>query len=201
MANAPIPVGEPPTIDIAFLRGVSVFNEVLTQVPEHAWDAASLCQGWTARDVVDHVVGTMTKGIAVLRGAPFQAGPSRLSNAASDPLVAWRAVMHPAREAVRTAELHREVDTPHGRRTIAEALAFPAADLAVHAWDVADATGQTLQLPRELLSHVVATCEQVPEHVLRGPDLFGPAQQAPADADNTTKLMAWLGRETTRTCS
>jgi hypothetical protein len=70
-----------------------------------------------------------------------------------------------------------------------------AADLAVDPWDVADATGQTLQRPRELLSHVVATGEQVPEHVLRGPDLFGPAQQAPADADNTTKLMAWLGQK------
>jgi uncharacterized protein (TIGR03086 family) len=174
---------------------------VLTHVPELAWDAASPCQGWTARDVVNHVVGTMTKGIAVLRGAAFQAGPSRPRGAASDPLAAWRAVVHPAREAMRTAELDREVDTPHGRRTVAEALAFPAADLAVHAWDVADATRQTLQLPRKLLAHVMATCEQVPKNVLRDPDLFGPVHQAPADADNTTKLMAWLGRTTTRTSS
>jgi len=49
------------------------------------------------------------------------------------------------------------------------------------------------------VNHVVATCEQVPEDALRSPDLFGPVQ--PADTDATTKLRAWLGRQTTRTSS
>lgn len=94
-----------------------------------------------------------------------------------------------------TARLDREVDTPGGRRTVAEGLMFPAADLAVHAWDVATAAGQALDLPPELRAHVLATCEQVPEHVLRSPGRFGPVREASADADETTRLMAWLGRD------
>jgi uncharacterized protein (TIGR03086 family) len=82
----------------------------------------------------------------------------------------------------------------HGRRTVAEALAFPTTDLVVHAWDVARATGQQLQLSDELLAYVVHTATRVPETVLRRPGLFGPPQPVAEDADETSRLMAWLGR-------
>ena len=66
----------------------------------------------------------------------------------------------------------------------------------MHAWDVAHSTNRPLTLPPEVLAHVVHTCEQVPEEVLRGPGLFGPARPVAEDADDTTRLMAWLGRDT-----
>lgn len=59
---------------------------------------------------------------------------------------------------------------------------------------------QRPQLPPELLAHVAATSQQVPEEVLRGPDRFGPARRAPPGADETTSLMAWLGRDTAPPC-
>ena len=79
-------------------------------------------------------------------------------DAADDPVDAMHAVSGPARDAVRSADLGQPTDAMHGRRTVAEALAFPIADLAVHAWDIAHATQQ---------------------------QLFGPAQAAPDDADDT----------------
>lgn len=186
-----------PPVDEAFLRGVSVFDDVLSRVPADEWDAPSPCEGWSARDVVGHVVGTMTKGLAVLTGAEYPSGPSEPGEQ-PDPVTRWPEVRDRLRETVPTAPLDQEADSPQGRRTVAEGLRFPAADLAVHAWDVGAATGQHVELPDELRAHVVATCEQVPEDVLRSPGRFGPERQAPAGADETTKLMAWLGREPLR---
>ncbi len=149
------------------------------------------------RDIAGHVMGTMIEIAAIVRHEPFSrdsAPPGR--EAGDDPVHAMNAVSGPARDAVRSADLGQPTDAMHGRRTVAEALAFPIADLAVHAWDIAHATRQRLQLPDILLAHVAHTCAQVPEEVLRGPGLFGPAQQASDDPDDTTRLMAWLGRNT-----
>ena len=184
---------EPPPVDAVFLRGVSFFDEVLSTIPADSWNAPSPCEGWSARDVVGHVVGTMTKGLAVLTGAEYQSGPSEPGEQ-SDPVTRWPEIRDRLRDAVRTAPLEREMDSPQGRRSVADGLRFPAADLAVHAWDVAAAAGRHVELPEELRAHVVATCQQVPEDVLRSPGRFGPARQAPTGADETTKLMAWLGR-------
>lgn len=169
----------------------------MARVPEQGWDNRSPCAGWTVRDVVRHVIGTMSEASAIVRGEPFSRDPSRPGNAAGeDPVAAVRAVSGPARQAVQTADLSQAAGTSGGGRTVAEALAFPTADLVVHAWDIAHATRQQLLLPDELLAHVAHTCEQVPEEKLRGPGLFGPAQTVDDDADDTTRLMAWLGRDT-----
>jgi len=184
----------PPAVDEAFLHGLSFFDEVLSRVPDDKWDAPSPCAGWSARDVVAHVVGTMTKGLAVLTGSEYPGGPSEPGDQ-PDPMAGWPDIRDRLREAVNNAPLDRELDSPQGRRTVADGLRFPAADLAVHAWDIGEAIGRRVQLPDDLRAHVVATCERVPEDVLRSPGRFGPERQAPADADETTKLMAWLGRE------
>lgn len=174
---------------------MDVFDATVVLVRLSAWENASPCAGWTARDVVGHVIGTVTKATTILGGGEFPPGPSLPGDVAgSDPVAAWRAASRPAREAARTADLSREIAMPRGRGTTAQALAFPTADLIIHAWDVAQATEQRIELPDELLAHVVATCEVVPEDTLRGPDLFAPAREAPDGADDTTLLMAWLGR-------
>lgn len=197
MSRAPVLVGTPLAVEVAFLQASDVFEMTLARVPERAWDNASPCADWTVRDVVGHVIGTMIEASAILRGEPFSRDDSRPGNAAGDdPVAALRAVSGPAREAVKTADLSQASDTPRGRRTVAEALAFPTADLVVHAWDIAHATRQHLLLPDDLLAHVVHTSEQVPEETLRGPGLFGPIQPVADDADDTTRLMAWLGRDT-----
>lgn len=196
MAHAPISVGPPPAIDAAFLQAMDVFGATAARVPAPAWGNASPCAGWTARDVAGHVVGTVTKAAAILGGEAFPPGPSRPEDGAGDdPVAAWRAASRPARESVGEADLSREIDMPRGRGTAAQALAFPTADLIVHAWDIAHAAGLELSLPAELLAHIVATCAPVPEETLRGPDLFGPAREAPDGADDTARLMAWLGRD------
>ncbi len=86
-------------------------------------------------------------------------------------------------------------------------MAFAADAGAFSAWGAEDigVAGVVVTLPKpaanpvpdELLAHMVHTAERVPEDVLRGPNSFGPAQSVADDADDTTKLMAWLGRETT----
>lgn len=198
MAEIPISVGDPPAVDVAFRHAADVFDAVVAQVPAHAWGNDSPCAGWVARDVVGHVIGTMGKASVVVRGGSYPTGPSTPGDAAGiDPVKTWRAAVRPVLEALRSSDMSQQVDSPHGTQSVGAALAFPVADLAVHAWDLARATAQPFALPDELLAHVASVSAGVPEERLRGPNLFDPARPVPEGADDTTALMAWLGREVT----
>jgi uncharacterized protein (TIGR03083 family) len=42
-----------------YTKALYRFDAVVQQVPRDAWDAASPCDGWCARDVVAHAAGVM----------------------------------------------------------------------------------------------------------------------------------------------
>ncbi|ANS78157.1 hypothetical protein SGUI_0761 [Serinicoccus hydrothermalis] len=192
MATAPITVGPAPAIDTAFVTACDLFERTLAAAPRSRWADPTPCAAWTVRDLVGHVVQTLVKIPALVRDEPFTREDEPVTG---DLVSALAAVAGPAREAMSEVDPTRTADTPWGRGTLAQALAFPVSDLAVHSWDLAHATGQRLQLPGELLAHVVAMCDGVPEEVLRGAAGFAAPVPVPADADDTTTLIAWLGRD------
>ncbi|MEU5974730.1 adenosylmethionine--8-amino-7-oxononanoate transaminase [Streptomyces sp. NPDC047315] len=195
----PVKTGAPPDIGTALADAVSMFDATLTGVQDGDWDTASPCSDWSTRDVVGHVIGTLCKVALIARGEPTQSAPSQPGDAAAgDAVKAWRDAAAAARTAVAEADPELQVDTPAGRQNLARALAFPVSDVVVHAWDIAAATGRPLQLPDSLLAHIVYTCAQVPEAALRGPGRIGEAQPSAPGADDTTRMMAWLGRDVER---
>lgn len=197
--SAPVRTGAPPDIVTALADAVNVFDATLTGVRGGAWDTVSPCSEWSTRDVVGHVIGTLGKVALIARGEPTQSAPSQPGAAAAgDPVKAWRDAAAAARTAVAAADPKLQVDTPAGRQDLARALAFPVSDVIVHAWDIAAATGRWLRLPDSLLAHVVHTCAQVPEAALRGPGRIGEARPSAPGADDTTRMMAWLGRDVER---
>ncbi|WP_223125358.1 adenosylmethionine--8-amino-7-oxononanoate transaminase [Streptomyces sp. TRM68367] len=197
--SAPVRTGAPPDIVTALADAVNVFDATLTGVQDGAWDTASPCSDWSTRDVVGHVIGTLGKVALIARGEPTQSAPSQPGEAAAgDPVKAWRDAAAAARTAVAEADPTLQVDTPAGRQNLARALAFPVSDIIVHAWDIAAATGRPLRLPDSLLAHIVHTCAQVPEAALRGPGRIGEARPSAPGADDTTRMMAWLGRDVER---
>lgn len=197
--SVPVSTGAPPDIVTALTDAVSVFDATLTGVQDSDWDAASPCSDWSSREIVGHVIGTLGKVALIARGEPTQAAPSQPGDAAGgNPVKAWRDAAAAARTAVAAADPELEVDTPAGRQDLARALAFPVSDVVVHAWDLAAATGRPLRLPDSLLAHVAHTCAQVPEVALRGPGRIGQPRPSAPGADDTTRMMAWLGRDVER---
>jgi len=69
---------------------------------------------------------------------------------AGDPGTWWAGLVRPASERVRAADLSRVVDSPMGRRTVAEGLRFPALDLFVHGWDLTRVVGADVEIPAGL---------------------------------------------------
>ena len=68
------------------------FATAVAAVPDDRWSSPSPCEGWTARDVVEHVCDTQALFLGFV-DEPAGEGPS----VADDPAGAWRAAAAPVR--------------------------------------------------------------------------------------------------------
>ncbi len=176
---------------------IDTVNEVLEEVPDNAWHRATPCADWDVLGVVGHITATMLNAGALLSGADAYDGASAGTTSEMTPdavLSAWTKATGTVADLLVTADLSQEVDSPRGPMPLAEALALPAADLSVHAWDIGAGIGIDVELPEDLLANVRRVGESLPPDQLRSPGLFGPEVPAPEGATETELLMAWLGR-------
>ena len=167
------------------------FAATVDAVPADRWASPSPCEDWTARDVVAHVVDThgMFEGMV---GRDLGDVPP----VADDPAAAFAA----AREVVSghlrdPAAAGATYESPMlGTTTFADMIdRFISFDLVVHRWDLGTAAGMDVTLPAD---EVVRAREDLAGmgDALRGPGAFGPEVDAPEDADEQTRLLAFLGR-------
>lgn len=170
----------------------AAMEERIAKVPDDRWESPAPCEGWSARDVVRHLVDTP----AMFFGLVNQPGPTGGPSVDEDPVGAFR---H-AREAVQRALDDPAVaDLPYegfmGASTFAKGIdQFLSADLVIHAWDLARATGQDERLDPEEVHGLFEAMLPLDE-MLRAPGAFGPKVEAPPDADEQTRLLCFLGRQ------
>lgn len=180
-----------------FLDGLDFFGDVVARMPPAAWDADSPCDGWTALDVLGHLTTSMNMGLALFAGEeptwPEVDRPADLID--GDPAAVYADVADRCRHAFEGADLDVEMDTPMGRRTVGDRLAFPAIDLYVHAWDVASSAGFDVEVPQTVIDFAHSYIDPFPAEVVRGDGgAFGPEVEVPADASPTDAFVAWTGR-------
>ncbi|WP_314174564.1 TIGR03086 family metal-binding protein [Streptomyces winkii] len=79
--------------------------------------------------------------------------------------------------------------------TAAALVRTGALEIAVHGWDIAQATGLPRPVPAALATALMRTARHlVPSPAARGP-LFGPPLTVCAEADPSDRLVAFLGRD------
>lgn len=154
------------------------------------WDTPSPCEGWTARDVVAHVVDSQRRMVASLDGTePESMGPDE------DPKEAWRSSYAALKDRLADpANLEKQVAGPMGPMPVELVLGRMAAtDVLVHTWDLARATGQDETLDQDAVQHAFDGLRPM-DAMIRRPGVFGPAVAAPEGSDVQTEFLSFLGR-------
>ncbi|TDQ50752.1 TIGR03086 family metal-binding protein [Actinorugispora endophytica] len=166
------------------------FTRRVEAVAPDGWDAPSPCAGWSARDVLRHVIESHT-------AMPGYAGLSvaLAGSVEDDPRAAWAE----ARDAMRKllgdpALASREYEGHFGRTSLQATVdRFLGFDLLVHAWDIARATGQDETLPAAEVARVRADALALGDS-LRMEGVCGPEVPVPDGASEQDRLLALLGR-------
>jgi uncharacterized protein (TIGR03086 family) len=172
-----------------FRTAARPLTEVVDAVPAQGWSSPSPCEGWTAGDVVGHLIET-ERSLFAQHGVELGPAPD-----GADPAAAW----HRHCEEVTTVLADDAVpaiafDGFFGPTTLGETLVqFYVWDLVVHRWDIATAVGVGTTFTDDELDRVERGIEGFGD-ALYTEGICKPGVQAPADADRATRLLARLGR-------
>jgi uncharacterized protein (TIGR03086 family) len=174
----------------AYAAALEPLLAVADAVPRAGWDAATPCEGWTARDVVAHVVDTQRE---FLTGRGVDPGPT--PDVATDPAGALRA--HAGRVLAAVGD-PTVADAAHdgysGPSTVGETFEqFYVWDMVVHRWDLATATGQDAALTDAELDRVESGARSWGD-ALYADGICRAAVEVPASAGRGARVLALLGR-------
>jgi uncharacterized protein (TIGR03086 family) len=186
-----------------FRRAADGFQARIDATPDDGWTSASPCPGWTAQDVVVHVINEARRIVTTLRGVEpspvhgvgvAEMGSLPRLDQAADPAAAWKEISAELTFAIddpacRTVEL----PTPVGPIPFGDTVEALPEDVLIHTWDLARATGGDERLDPELVAHVHAHLKPMDE-ALRQPWAFGPKVPPPPDADPQTEFLCFVGR-------
>ncbi|MFW6599287.1 maleylpyruvate isomerase family mycothiol-dependent enzyme [Propionibacteriaceae bacterium Y2011] len=179
-----------PTIN-AYEAAHAPLTDLIHDVPSEAWQADSPCDGWTARDVVVHMIDSQYD---FLTSHGVDLGPSTREE--PDTVAAWDRHSAAIRQAIADDEAMAATFEGHfGTTGVGDTFVrFYVWDMIPHRWDIARSAGRdTTFSPAEL------------DLLEAGIDGFGDALYmdgicqcgvtAPEGADRQTTVLARLGRQ------
>jgi uncharacterized protein (TIGR03086 family) len=174
-----------------YARRATAFVDLVAAVDDDQWSAPSPCDEWTARDVARHVVDTQGMFLGYV-GREMDELPS----VDDDPEGAVRAATGRIQADLEDPVLAAETFEGFlGTQAFEVAVdRFLSADLVIHRWDLARATGHDDTIPAQDLAEMQEAVKLFPADAMRGPGAFGPEVQVDDDASDQAKLLAFLGR-------
>lgn len=182
----------------AYRRAQDGFDAVMAKIPADRWDGPSACSQWTLRDVAGHVIWAQHQirawgtgeDYAESAGAPGQPHPAVL--ASGDPVPTWRAAREASVASLTEERLGRVTSIPGiGEVPLFVVVALLTSDTVTHTWDLGHGAGMDVRLDPGL---VTRTFDWSRRNVMRRPGFFGPELTPPADADEQSRMLAYLGR-------
>jgi uncharacterized protein (TIGR03086 family) len=158
------------------------WTELAGQVGEADWDKPTTCVGWNVKDLVDHAMHWQAAGGGVL-------------GAGTEPGQDW-ATIQPALAAAFSDPSNLEGSAEaFGGMPKQGVAGLVIGDLLVHSWDLARSIGADETLPAEAVEATLMGLQRLPEEMLRGETMFGPAIEVPEDASSQDKLLGFVGRQ------
>src|SRR5919199_4377360 len=144
---------------VLFERAVGEFGRRVRAISDDQWDGPTPDEGWTVRDLVQHLVSEALWAPPLLAGATIEEVGDRFDGdlLGDEPKGVWEAAARAAIEAA-TADgaLAGTVHVSFGDISGEEYLSQLTVDNTVHAWDLARAIGADEALDDELVEFAFA---------------------------------------------
>jgi uncharacterized protein (TIGR03086 family) len=185
--------------DIARLhqRALHDTRDVVAGIARDQGSAATPCEGWDVRTLLNHLVAGNLWAAELGSGATIEEVGDRLDGdvLGNDPLAAYD---ESAKLAASTFEAPGALDAPcavsYGPVPGSVYCGHRFIDVLIHGWDLAVATGQDDTLDPELVA-AASELLQNQADMVRASGMFGDDLAAPVNAGPQTRLLAFIGRQ------
>lgn len=175
---------------------VPVLGALVAEVGPTEMGLSTPCDGWTVRDLLNHLVGGAQMFAGALQGGPLRDISGRMPDVVGDdPSAAFADAAQAFGAAAQSPGADaRVLELSFGSMTGATFLRFVAFDLLVHSWDLATTLGEGLDVP----DAVVLGAERIAHRSLDGrqrdANSFSEPVAVPSGATPLERLVAYTGR-------
>ena len=176
----------------------AMLRAAVAGVPADGWQRPTPCTEWNVTQVLQHAALDQGAWAAVISGTqPSGENPFAPSGElGAEPLAYAEAALDasaPAWAAVSADGGPVPTPLPSGPMPPADAAGAAALDAAIHAWDIAVATGPGSPLTPELARALTPVAKSIVEP-LRQYGVYAAALEPSAGADDAAALLCYLGR-------
>jgi uncharacterized protein (TIGR03086 family) len=175
------------------------FAALVAGVGPGQWHDGTPCSEWDVRTLVHHLLYEQYWVPPLFEGLGIeQVGDRFEGELMGDDASAWPGLLADSIEQAHAAvaqpgALERTVHLSFGDTSAREYVTQLVADLAIHGWDLARATGQDATLDPEAVALLLPWSEANAE-LLEGSGMFGVRVAAAPDAPDDVRLLGLLGR-------
>lgn len=178
-------------------RSLQQVRSVLAAIRPDQGELPTPCAEWNVRTLAGHVAVQDLRNFAIRARGEMADWHAPYEDLGDDWVAQFDAGAGRLQDAWHAADPNRQIELPGGRVVPLISLADQQiAELCVHAWDLARATGQHVDLDMEAAEHAL----QWSRHMLR-PDArgagkaFGVEVPVSEDAPVYDRLAGWFGRD------
>ena len=174
-----------------YRRLAELFGTTVEAMGPDDWGKPSPCEGWTARDVLAHVLDSEASAVTKV-GLSIE----RSVDVRDDPVAAWREV----RDGIQAllgdpVAAALEYESLGALTTIADTIdRFLCFDLIVHRWDIARSAGSDVIIPAEDVRAADALLDSM-GRMFYDYGAGAPAVAVAHDASSQQKLLGRAGRD------
>ena len=175
----------------------AMLRNAVAGVPETGWALATPCSDWNVTQVLQHAALDQLAWAAAIGGTAMPADNpfAPTGQLATAPLAYVTGTLDASAAAWTGISGESLVPTPLPQGELAPSVAAGAAavDAAIHAWDIAVATGQGSPLTPALAKALRPVAESIVEP-LRQYGAYAAVVELPAGAREDEALLAYVGR-------
>jgi uncharacterized protein (TIGR03086 family) len=176
-------------------RAVNQMHAIVASVRSDQERLPTPCADWDVRALLSHVVGHSMPNLIVAAsgGTPDWHAPA--ADVQTDWVEAYRTAAADLLSTWRAADMDRMVVSAVGAAPLRGRADQQIAELAVHGWDLAKATGQDGPLDAALAEHALTWSRGMLKPEYRGAGSgFGAEVPVAPDAPSYDRLAGWFGR-------
>lgn len=168
-------------------------DAIVSSAGSQAWERPSPCEGWSAGDVIAHLVDTQ-RDFLTQRG--LELSDAAAPGETDDPAQRWQAHSRAVAAQLDDREVSGTAyDGYFGPTTIGDTLAqFYGWDMVVHRWDLGRALGADVMFTDSELDEIEAELPTFGDQ-LYAEGICKPAVQVGADEPRQVQVLARLGRD------
>ncbi len=174
---------------------VDAVGNLMETTPASAMSLQTPCSEFLVKDLFEHLVMVLRRTAAIGRGEHW----SSVDQEAQDSgwAESYRAAAHEVMEAwTDAAKLEQVYEVPWGEVPGAPLMYTYTAELAVHGWDVAAATGAEFTIDDDLLRAPLMAAQFIPADGRGTPEMpFDPVVDPGAGAPVLLQIAGWMGRQ------